>query len=105
MKKYICNPLNLPYRYQIKRGFTGNETVFREAADPTMLLFKDTYLLFPSMSGGFWFSDDLHIWKFKATSELPIHDYTPDVQVINGKVIFSASKREEACTFFQALTL
>jgi len=98
-KKIICNPLNLEYRYQIKTGM-DNQAVFREAADPTMLLFKDRYYMFVSMSGGFWHSDDLYAWEFHETPELPIYDYAPDVREINGKVVFSASKRDKPCSLF-----
>lgn len=52
MSRLICNPLNLEYRYQIKKSPLG-EAVFREAADPTMVLFQNTCFLFVSMSGGF----------------------------------------------------
>ena len=44
--KNFCNPLNLNYRFQIK------EPSYREAADPTVVWFKDRYYLFASMSGG-----------------------------------------------------
>lgn len=91
--------MNLEYRYQLVRG---KKVPSREAADPTMLIFKDKYLLFCSMSGGFWYSDDLVNWNFKETPELPIHDYAPDVCVINGKVVFSASRMKEKCTFFES---
>ncbi len=101
MDKILCNPLNLEYRYQIKKGPLGTG-VFREAADPTMLLFKNTYFLFASMSGGFWYSDDLHNWDFKETPELPFYDYAPDVREIGGAVVFSASKRGEKCTFYRS---
>lgn len=90
MRSIICNPLNLPYRYQ-NRIEGGRHTLSREAADPTMLLYRDVYLLFASMSGGFWYSDDLVDWKFHETPELPVYDYAPDVRIIDGKVIFSAS--------------
>ena len=63
----------------------------REAADPTVLLYRDQYLLFASMSGGFWYSEDLAEWKFRETPELPIYDYAPDVRVVDGRVIFTAS--------------
>jgi hypothetical protein len=101
MEKIVCNPLNLDYRYQIKKSSFGN-SVFREAADPTLVLFRDTYFLFVSMSGGFWYSDDLYSWQFKNTPELPIYDYAPDVREVNGALIFSASKRGEKCTFFRS---
>jgi len=100
MKKWICSPLDLEYRYQYRTSLMGGYTLAREAADPTLLLFKDRYYLFASMSGGFWYSDDLADWKFKETPELPIYDYAPDVRAIGGRVIFSASRRGEPCTFY-----
>lgn len=100
--KTVCNPLNLEYRYNYKSGSYFEDKLFREAADPTMLLFQDTYFLFASMSGGFWYSDDLCHWQFKETPELPIYDYAPDVRVVGGAVIFSASKRGEPCTFYKS---
>ena len=99
MEKIICNPLNLEYRYQYKNSPLGTG-VFREAADPTMVVFQDTYFLFPSMSGGFWYSDDMYDWSYKATPELPIYDYAPDVRVVNGGISFCASKRGEKCSIY-----
>ena len=99
MNKLICNPLNLEYRYQIKKSPLG-DAVFREAADPTVVLFKGAYLLFASMSGGFWYSDDLAEWRFKETPELPIYDYAPDVREIDGRIVFSASRRGEPCSLY-----
>jgi hypothetical protein len=101
MKKLICNPLNLEYRYQIKKSPSGS-SVFRETAYPTVLLFRDRYLLFASMSAGFWYSDDLYSWRYKAAPELPVYDYAPDVREIGGAVIFSASRRGSNCTFYRS---
>ena len=44
----VCNPLNLNYRYQLDNPSR------REAADPSMILFKGKYYLFASKSGGYW---------------------------------------------------
>ena len=101
MKRIICNPMNLEYRYQVKDSMMG-KGVFREAADPTMLLFRDVYYLFASMSGGFWYSDNLYTWTFKETPELPIYDYAPDVREVNGEVVFCASRRGENCTLYRS---
>lgn len=101
MEKIFCNPLDLEYRYQIKQALTGNG-VFREAADPTMLVFRGKYLLFCSMSGGFWHSDDLSDWKFHETPELPIYHYAPDVREVNGQVVFCASHRGEPCRIYRS---
>ena len=90
--KYYCNPLNLPYKYQLSVR-NGVDTAFREAADPSLIFFKDRYWLFPSMTGGFFTSTDLCSWEFHPfTAEIPIHDYAPDVCVIDGALWFSASR-------------
>lgn len=101
MSKLFCNPLNLEYRYQIKDALTG-KGVFREAADPTLVLFNGKYLLFCSMSGGFWYSDDLVDWSFRETPDLPIYDYAPDVREVNGQILFCASRRGAACQIFRS---
>lgn len=105
MKNIICNPLDLEYRYQHLTDPMGGYSLSREAADPTIVLYKDIYYLFASMSGGFWYSDNLIEWKFKETPELPNYDYAPDVHEIDGRIIFSASRRGEPCTFFECSDL
>ena len=107
MQKLICNPMNLDYRYQVRAtlgadGVLGEMNVHREGADPTMVLFKDHYLLFVSMTGGFWYSDDLFNWNFKSTPELPIYDYAPDVAIVNDAIIFSASKSDGPCSIYRS---
>ncbi|MCL2500485.1 MAG: family 43 glycosylhydrolase [Defluviitaleaceae bacterium] len=100
MTRYICNPLPLPYRYQVKHCGENDVRMFREAADPTLIRFKDMFYMFVSMSGGFWYSKDLYEWTFKETPELPNYDYAPDVHEVNGRVIFSASRGDKPCTFY-----
>lgn len=104
MAHTFCNPLDLPYRYQDKIA-PGKQVEwrFREAADPTVIVWEGHYLLFASMSGGFWHSTDLLSWEFRATPELPNEDYAPDVRLIDGKVVFCASKRGQRCTFFASV--
>ena len=41
MEKWICNPLDLEYRYQYRTSLMGGHSLAREAADPTLLLFQD----------------------------------------------------------------
>ncbi len=48
MKKYYCNPVNLSYAYQFHKTDNGI-MLNREAADPSLVLFKNRYYLFPSM--------------------------------------------------------
>lgn len=52
------------------------------------------------MSAGFWYSMNLYDWKYKATPELPIYDYAPDVRVVEDKIVFTASKRGEKCSIY-----
>lgn len=53
--RHYCNPVNLEYRYQfMKKQDTENTySVFREAEDPSLILFKGKYYLFLSMCAGF----------------------------------------------------
>ncbi len=107
-KKYYCNPLNLPYRYQFtKRGYGGQFEpdfhIYREAADPSLVSFKGLYYLFPSMTAGFFISDDLHTWDFHDfVGEMPIYDYAPDVRPIGEYLYFCASHRGTPCSFYRS---
>lgn len=97
-KKILCNPLNIDYKFQhIKSGHAA----FREAADPTLILFKGRYYLFPSMSAGFWHSDDLINWEFHENRNLPVCDYAPDVRQIGDHMYFTASRIHEPSTFYR----
>jgi len=80
----FCNPLDLAYRFQL------NAPSRREAADPTLVRFKGEYWLFASKSGGCWHSSDLAHWKFVEPTGLPLEDYAPTVDVLNGRMIFTA---------------
>ncbi len=61
----ICNPLNLNYRFCLDKPSR------REAADPTMINFKNEYYLFASKSGGYFHSNDLINWDLITTEDLP----------------------------------
>ena len=95
MKTY-CNPLDLGYRYQHFKE-NGRRCASREGADPTLVLFKGRYYLFVSMSAGFWHSQDLLSWEFRAAPDLLIYDYAPDVRQIGEYLYFSASRRGTDC--------
>ena len=81
----ICNPLNLSYRFCLDKPSR------REAADPTMISFKNEYYLFVSKSGGYWHSTDLIQWDLITTTDLPLEDYAPTAMVMNDMVYFMAS--------------
>ncbi len=105
--KYYCNPLNIEYRYQFLRKSTDTDvenlyTVYREAADPSLILFKGLYYLFPSMCAGFFTSEDLHGWEFHDfLQEMPVCDYAPDVRALGEYLYFSASRRGVNCDFYR----
>ncbi|MEU5314070.1 family 43 glycosylhydrolase [Streptomyces sp. NPDC021562] len=107
----ICNPLDLPYRYQdvrfkgVVRGMKIGEprrSVHREGADPSIVPYRGRYYMFVSKSAGFWHSDDLVRWEYRPTSRLPAHDYAPDVREVNGALYISASRKEDNCPFFRS---
>ena len=99
-RQYFCNPLNFSYQYQFNQkgeGFSRN----REAADPSMILFRGKYYLFPSMTRGFLVSEDMVTWKQCPLEGVPVYDYAPDVRVIGDWMYFCASRRGENCDFYR----
>lgn len=84
----FCNPVNISYR------FCMDEPSRREAADPTVVWFKDRYYLFASKSGGYWHSIDLAEWTFIETSEIPVEEYAPTAIGIGDTLYFLASSNE-----------
>jgi hypothetical protein len=98
--KYICNPLNINYRYQFnadpRNG--GKLSICREAADPSMICYEGRYYIFASMTLGVWVSDDLVNWEnHRLPEDLPLYDYAPDVRVLGGYVYLCASSRDHNC--------
>lgn len=87
-QKTICNPVNLNYRFQL-HGISR-----REAADPTVILFKGKYFLFASKSGGYWTSDNMINWRLITTSDLPLEDYAPTAIVMGDAVYFMALNKK-----------
>ena len=81
----ICNPINLSYRFQLTKPSR------REAADPTMVVFKGEYYLFASKSGCYWSSGDLIHWKMITSQNLPFEDYAPTVVAIGDTLFFLAT--------------
>lgn len=89
-----CNPVNFSYKYQFNGQQDGSVVASRESADPSMVLFKGKYFIFPSMTAGFLYSDDLVHWDFHPVKDLPIYDYAPDVRVSGNYLYFCASSHE-----------
>jgi len=82
----MCNPVNLSYRFCLDTPSR------REAADPTMITFKNEYYLFASKSGGYFHSTDLIHWELITTQDLPLEDYAPTVVEMKDTLYFMASK-------------
>lgn len=82
----FCNPLDLSYRFMV-----GRDNSRREAADPTMVLYKGTYYLFASKSGGYWHSTDMKSWELVLTKDIPTEDYAPTALVLRDTMFFMAS--------------
>lgn len=101
MTRVICNPLNLEYKYQETVEYDNKICAFRESADPTVVLYRDQYFMFASMTGGFWYSENLIDWKFVEKNSFPIYDYAPDVCEINGYLYLSASRNRDNCSIYR----
>lgn len=93
--KYYCNPVNFGYKYQFNKQQDGSITASREAADPSMILFKGRYYIYPSMTCGFLYSDDMVRWEFHPLKDMPVYDYAPDVRVVGEYIYFCASNHEK----------
>lgn len=89
-QKTICNPVDLSYRFCL------DEPSRREAADPTMVFYKNEYYLFASKSGGYYHSTDLINWNLITTDDLPLEDYAPTVMVRNDTMFFMTSSTVQA---------
>jgi len=84
----FCNPMDLSYRFALDGPSR------REAADPTIVWFKDRYYLFASKSGGYWSSANLLDWTFIKSDDLPLEDYAPTAAAIGDTLFFLASSQE-----------
>lgn len=103
MKKYMCNPLNINYRYQFNRDFlSGDININREAADPSMIYFKEKYYIFASMTLCVWVSDDLIHWEsHKLPEYLPLYGYAPDIRIIGDYVYYCSNKESGIGDFYR----
>ncbi|TFD84013.1 1,4-beta-xylanase [Cryobacterium lactosi] len=100
--RVICNPLDLAYAYSDVRSLTGKRSLSREAADPSVVLFRGSYFMFASMTPGFFHSDDLVSWTLQRSDKFPAYDYAPDVREVDGALIISASRRGKPSPFYRS---
>lgn len=102
--KYYCNPINVPYHYQFNMDprSDGKMQIDREAADPSMILFKGKYYIFASMNLSVWVSEDMANWEsYPLPENLPLYDYAPDARVCGDYVYFCASRKGEVCSYYR----
>ena len=84
--RVVTNPIDVDYAFTHHHPEGG-----REAADPVVAVFGDRYYLFPSMSYGYWSSDDMQHWKFITNDFMPFGDYAPAVMVYKGELYWAVS--------------
>jgi hypothetical protein len=94
-KATYCNPIDLNYRFRPE----SDQISYREAADPSVVFFKEKYYLFASKSGGYWRSENLTEWSFISSKGLPTEDYAPGVIAIGDTLYFAASSGEKRPLF------
>lgn len=79
-----CNPMSL--------GFPVTKTSsVPNLADPTIVLFKDSYFLFATNAGGYWKSTDLQSWNYLEAPLLPLEKEKPTATVIGDYLYFFTS--------------
>lgn len=69
--------------------------------DPTLILFKGVYYLFPSMCAGFYYSDDLAHWTWHGNRNVDMYNYAPDVRQTGDYMVFTASSKGESSTIWR----
>ncbi|WP_281989563.1 family 43 glycosylhydrolase [Aquimarina aggregata] len=95
LQNTVCNPFDISYRFAID-GLSR-----REAADPSIVLYKNEYYLFASKSGGYWSSKDLVSWNFITSPDLPFEDYAPTALVMDNVLYFMASNNNAPITIYK----
>lgn len=84
-ERTMTNPLNLSYRFQTEG------VCRREAADPVIVLFRDTYYLFASHTSGYWYSKDLKNWEYVRSHNLKtVEAWAPAVFVYKDAIYYLA---------------
>jgi xylan 1,4-beta-xylosidase len=93
-----CNPVNISYRFMVREN--PDSPSRREAADPSVVMYKGDYYLFASKSGGYWWSSDMSRWNFVAMDTLPSEDYAPTIAVMGDTMLFKASSWDSTAAMY-----
>lgn len=67
-----CNPIDIDYKYNFEQ--MHERISYRSGADPVILLHRGKYVLFSTISGGWWVSDDLIHWEYVVPDRWPFQD-------------------------------
>lgn len=84
----FCNPLDISYRFQL------DSPSRREAADPSIILYKGEYWMFLSKSGGYYHSKNMVDWELISDTNLPIEEYAPTVIAIDDTILFMTKNQK-----------
>ena len=82
----FCNPINVNYNF-----FRNSDSVvYREAADPGIMVFQNNYYLVASHSGGYWWSTDMLHWNFVIPTGLNIDAFAPTLEQWGDTMYYTA---------------
>ena len=87
--RVVANPIDLDYAFTLNQGEQFNG--MREAADPVVRVYQGRYYLFPSMSFGYWSSDDMQHWRFITNDFMPFRNYAPTLMVYGDELYWFVS--------------
>lgn len=89
-----ANPMDLAYRFQPPNSMPPSRPAvpFREAADPTVVVYRGEYWLFASHSLGYWRSKNLLNWTFVRGSGYSVEKFAPTVVVVGGRMLMAVSE-------------
>jgi len=78
----FCNPVDLDYKYgqeipKKRSNFKNYDVICRSSADPVLIKHSkngefDAYYLFPTLSKGYWRSENLIDWKHVSPDQWPV---------------------------------
>lgn len=90
-----ANPVDLDYRYSPEQQREGIS--YRTGADPAVVKWGDTYILFATLADGYWTSTDLVHWAFVKADGYPSEQpVAPAVMNADGKLFMLPSTMEPA---------
>lgn len=95
--KYICNPVMVEYPYQFnKNPHTGEISINREAADPSVVFYRGRYYMLSSMTLGIWVSEDMVHWeRHPFPEEADLYGYAPDICILGDWIYLTCGSEQK----------